>query len=197
MANNLLNILRRNAPSLLSLPENRMTPLLKRMDTLKNVTLKEFDENVTSKFGGSSPPFPFPTADDYYRWAASHTSLKRVQVPLLALNASDDPVVGHVPTDVGDNGYVAIAVTKGGGHLGWFEYSEDGKSLRRWCTKPVVEWLKVVGDDLVPGPSQAPEIIQDGEWTTEVDRNHLGFKILGEEGEIQGAEAEEGLFAGL
>ena len=196
MANNLLNVIKRHEPELLRLSENRFTPILQRINTLGNLTLREFDANVTSKVGGSSPPFPFPSADAYYEWAASHQCLPRVRVPLLAINAVDDPIVGHVPTDVGGNGYVALVVTPAGGHLGWFEPSEDGR-LRRWVVKPTVEWLRAVGEDLQVGPSQAPELTEDGEWTTDVGRTHLGFKVLGEAGEIKGTEGEEGLFAGL
>ncbi|KAL5490359.1 hypothetical protein ACEPAI_5192 [Sanghuangporus weigelae] len=196
MATNLLNLLKRNAPDLLRLSENRFSPILERLDALKSLTLKEFDANVTSKVGGSSPPFPFPSADAYYEWAASHQCLSAVRIPLLALNAADDPIVGHVPTDVGNNGYVALCVTPGGGHLGWFEPGQDGH-LRRWVTKPTLEWLRAVGEDFQTGPSQVPELVEDGEWTTETGRTHLGFKVLGDAGEIKGAEGEGGLFAGL
>lgn len=196
MATNLVNLLKRNAPDLLRLSENRFTPILERLDALKDLTLKEFDASVTSKVGGSSPPFPFPSADAYYEWAASHQCLSAVRIPLLAINAEDDPIVGHVPTDVGDNGYVALSVTPGGGHLGWFEPGEDGH-FRRWVTKPTVEWLKAIAEDLEPGTSGVPELIEDGELTTETGRTHLGFKVLGDAGEIEGTEGEGGLFAGL
>jgi predicted alpha/beta-fold hydrolase len=48
-------------------------------------------------------------------------------VPLLAINAKDDPIVHKNPLDCGLNPYVALAITKQGGHLGWFK---DGMSAR-------------------------------------------------------------------
>ncbi|KAH8117410.1 AB-hydrolase YheT [Phellopilus nigrolimitatus] len=196
MGSNLTNLMKRNAPAILKLPENRITPLMPELYSLKSPTLLDFDSRITRNVGGSSPPFPFTTAWAYYEWASSHRCLGDVRVPLLAMNAADDPMVRHLPLDVGDNGRVALIVTAGGGHLGWFE-SVGGRCVRRWVTRPVIEWLRAVGEDLESGPSHILQITEVDGWTTEVGREGLGFKILGDEGEIKGIEGEGGLFAGL
>ena len=89
------------------------------------------------------------TQGDFYRWASSHTALADVRVPLLAINADDDPIVRprDLPAEVGDNPLVALAVTRGGGHLGWFLSS---RWRTRWVRNPVLEWLHAVGQDIVP-----------------------------------------------
>jgi len=55
-----------------------------------------------------------------------------------------------------EGGWAALVVTKGGGHLGWFE--KDGK--RRWIVKPIVQWLEAVNEEIVwedvPGALEAP-----------------------------------------
>lgn len=199
MGANLVNLLKRHVAALERLPPgHRAEQVLPKLQELSNPRLSTFDNEITSRLGGSVPPFPFASAKDYYTWASSHKCLPSVKVPLLAVNASDDPIVGHLPLDVGENGYVALAVTTHGGHLGWFESSGDGRwGVRRWITRPVLEWLKAAVEDLEVSPSKAPEIIEVGEWTTESGREHLGHKVLGDVGEIEGVEGEGGLLQGL
>lgn len=197
MAQNLINLLKRHSATVDKMDEDRLSPLIPKISAMKKPTLKEFDDTITSVVGGSSPPFPLPNAEAYYRWASSDHHLKDIRVPLLAFNAADDPVVGHCPLDVGNNGLVALALTNGGGHLGWFE-SAGGKSVRRWVTRPVLEWLRAVHEDLeTDNRKPLPIVVQDSEWTTEVGREHLGVKFLGDAGEVVGIEGEEGLLAGL
>jgi hypothetical protein len=45
------------------------------------------------------------------------------------------------------NGLVVMKLTTGGGHLGWFQAGLDLGD--RWTTQPVLEWFKLVGEDLV------------------------------------------------
>lgn len=196
MAQNLINLLQRHTADVEKMGEDRLTPIIPEILAMKKPTLAEFDNTITRVVGGSSPPFPLPSAEAYYRWASSDHHLKGIRVPLLALNAEDDPVVGHCPTDVGNNGYVALAVTKGGGHLGWFERAEDGSALR-WVTKPVLEWLHAVHEDVEAETRDPTPIIEGEEYLSEVGREHLGIRLLEDVGEVVGVEGEEGLLAGL
>lgn len=197
MGSNLVNVMKRNAQYVEKLPENRISPILPELFAIKSPTLFDVDSLVTRNVGGSSPPFPFPTARAYYEWASSHHCLGEIRVPLLVVNAADDPIVRHVPYDVGDNGYIALAVTEGGGHLGWFEAAGERGTVRRWITQPVIEWLKAIGDDLEPTHTVTSEVETEGEWTLPADRKDLGYKVLGDAGQIEGVEGEGGLFAGL
>lgn len=197
MGSNLVNLMKRNAASISALPESKLSHILPHLFSLKSPTLHDVDQCLTRMVGGSSPPFPFPSALDYYKWASSHDCLKDIRVPTLAVNAADDPIVGHVPLDVGGNGYVALVITPGGGHLGWFECFDQHGQVRRWITCPAIEWLRAIGEDLITSPVRYPLVeVIDG-WTSEVGRPGLGYMLAGEVGEIVGVEGEGGLLAGL
>ena len=97
--------------------------------------------------------------EDFYKWGSCTSDLLGVRVPLLCINADDDPIVNEIPDDEvrrNDGGWAALVVTKGGGHLGWFE--KDGK--RRWIMKPTVQWLAAINEEVVwgcvPGALEAP-----------------------------------------
>ena len=175
--------------------------LLKDLLTLKSPTLYDVDSRLTSMVGGSTPPFPFPSADAYYIWASSHESLKDIRVPLLAINAADDPIVRCLPLDAGENKYVALAVTKSGGHLGWFEsipnigtvYSQ----VKRWVTQPAIEWLKASITNLVDTNSRDVVFEEEGGFIMQAGFRNLGYRSLGDAGEITGIEGEEGVLRGL
>lgn len=122
--------------------------------------------------------------------------MKAVTVPYLAINAADDPVVRSAPTDAGSNGLVVLGLTSGGGHLGWFVSGEG--YVERWTTKPVLEWLKLVGEEVVFEAKQAGKLYFDEEgWLREVGRVGLGCKEIEGGGVINGNGGEEGMVQGL
>ncbi|RKP10808.1 Alpha/Beta hydrolase protein [Thamnocephalis sphaerospora] len=101
-------------------------------------TLRDFDINVTRIMGG------YDTVDDYYRDASSSRWMTRVRVPLLCLNAHDDPVTdveGAPFEEVKFNPFVIMALTGCGGHIGWFEGT---LRPRRWCNKPLSEFAEAM-----------------------------------------------------
>ena len=76
-------------------------------------------------------------------------------MPLLAINADDDPIVRILPEEeirsargerAGEGGNIVMVVTNGGGHLGWFT-GKDAK--RRWISRPIAEWLRAVDEEIV------------------------------------------------
>ena len=197
MGGNLVNLMKQNADCVLKIPDNPLTPIMIDLFSLKSPKLIDVDSRLTCVAGGSSPPFPFSSAKDYYVWASSHHCLGDIRVPLLAVNAADDPIVRHVPHDVGSNSHVALAITANGGHLGWFESGERWGEVKRWITRPVIEWLAVMGENYVPNVTPPLEIeVVDG-WTREVGRPHLGYRELGDYVEVPGIEGEGGLLQGL
>lgn len=205
MAKNLMVLLKRHEKTLSTFPTNDLYENMPTVFSAKSVQLSFFDRYMTGVAGGSNAPygpFPFKSEWDYYAWASSHHSLKDVRVPLLTVNSEDDPIVREVPIDCNGNGYVAIALTPGGGHLGWWETDYQSKerfAVKRWISKPVLEWLRATAEDvdMESLSLSAPEIREVDGWVTEVGREHLGYKEL-ESGEIiVGVEGEEGLLAGL
>lgn len=98
MGSNLLNLLKKHIPALTGDPSSPTAVAVTKALQLRRPTLQEFDGAITRLLGGSSPPFPFETAEDYYAWGASDKIIGDVKVPLLTVNAGDDPVVQEVST---------------------------------------------------------------------------------------------------
>lgn len=146
---------------------------LKQLQEKGPVRLKTVDEVLTRKVGGPQPPFPFSSADEYYAYAGSHQLIENVAVPTLGINAFDDPVVhgSALPfTQVQKGSHVQLAVTGGGGHLGWF----DGPfwSKTRWVRIPIAEFLAAGARDLAPRAEvivESDEGIDEKEGVMETD----------------------------
>ncbi|KAF9268352.1 AB-hydrolase YheT [Marasmius fiardii PR-910] len=179
--------------------------------------LRHFDDTFTCVAGGAPPIMPKSSANEYYHWASSHRVLKNVKRPLLTLNASDDPVVRHVPDPLEEgNEWTVIAVTGGGGHLGWFVEAGDGNDqfmirddgdnsqIRRWSTGPVLQWFKGIVEDLDLDTGSWTYIEDSDGWVQEVGgRDDIAYKIVGDtesrEDLVNGTELrkEGGMLQGL
>ncbi|CCL99146.1 uncharacterized protein FIBRA_01161 [Fibroporia radiculosa] len=196
MARNLQRLTARHASSLATFVENPLPQILNKVLQSKSITLSQFDGAITRIAGGSSPPFPFETAWDYYAWGSSHEVLANIRVPFLALNSEDDPVVQVLPYEAGGSPWVAFAITERGGHLGWFEQSREGQ-IRRWVRKPVLEWLRAAGEDLAVGDEDVRPIIDVDGFLRESGREGIGCQMIEGSEHIIGVEGEGGLLAGL
>ena len=82
-------------------------------------TIRAVDEALTA------PCFGFPSVDAYYADASADQRVKGIGVPLLIMNAADDPIAQYnVKEGVFDaetlaaNPNLVVAVTETGGHLG-------------------------------------------------------------------------------
>jgi predicted alpha/beta-fold hydrolase len=98
-------------------------------------TIRDFDDACTRKM------FDYTTVNNYYRDASSCRFIEHVKVPLLCLNALDDPISAAecIPYDeIKTNPNVVLATTDYGGHLGWFEHI---KYPTRWMVKPLGEFI--------------------------------------------------------
>ncbi|KAH7033262.1 Alpha/Beta hydrolase protein [Microdochium trichocladiopsis] len=103
-------------------------------ETLTTLTyLHEFDRAY------QCPTWGYPTEDAYYRDASSNDSLLAVRIPLLCLNAEDDPIAskwGLPRTEAAQNPYTVLCTTSLGGHIGWFELGGG-----RWHAKPIFNFF--------------------------------------------------------
>lgn len=98
-------------------------------DVQKVKYLHEFDRAVQCATWG------YPTEGAYYRDASSADSVLAIQIPVLCIHATDDPIACDeaVPyEEIKQNPYVVMCATSGGGHLSWFEWGGG-----RWHAKPV------------------------------------------------------------
>ncbi|KAL0571898.1 hypothetical protein V5O48_010060 [Marasmius crinis-equi] len=185
-----------------------VTQAARKVLSFRSPTLEMFDDTFTCVAGGAPPVMPLGSSQEYYSWAASHTVLKNVRRPVLALNAADDPVVQHVPSVPEEgNEWTVVAVTAGGGHLGWFDAEfgvdgriKDGEQISRWSTAPVLQWLKGVVEDLeLESGSWTYEEDADG-WVQEVGgRGDLVYKVVERDDIVDGTEVrkESGMLQGL
>ncbi|KAG2132494.1 AB-hydrolase YheT [Suillus bovinus] len=195
MGRNLVNLLKRHLGTFN--PDHEVAKAAAVTIALTNPTIDLFDEHFTRIGGGSSPPWPFASANDYYEYSSSHNVLSTIKIPLLAINAADDPVVQDVPMDVEGDGWVIMALTPCGGHLGWFEPDEGWGQVRRWIKRPVVEWLRATGEDFVRSPPRWRPLHEEGGFLKEVGIDRLGCRELDGSNIIVGTEGEAGLLAGL
>lgn len=149
-------------------------PEMLKLKTLGNkVRLITVDEVMVTRTGGPQPPWPFKSAMDYYKYAGSSQLIHNIKVPTLGINAMDDPVVhGHaLPIEeVQAATHVQLAVTGGGGHLGWFDGPFSGAASRdRWVRKPIAEFLTAAVRDLKPGPEVTVTYGEELEYTKIID----------------------------
>lgn len=147
MGDSLMVLLKRNAEALCTGSDPRVVKVVQTALAMKNPTLQSFDKTFNSQIGGPSPLFPFDKVEEYYKWASSDIALPTVRTPLLTISAADDPIVRKIPPSV-DNPHVIMVTTSGGGHLGWFEAGPGWFTVKRWIQKPVIEWLRMHGEEL-------------------------------------------------
>lgn len=144
MGASVMTLLKQHEKALHQFPDHPICEALVSALQLVHPTIMQVDNVFCRVIAGEAPIFPFPTVDEYYQWASSDHVVDKIRVPLLSINAADDPLVPWVPMDAKENPLVIMALTKGGGHLGWFESRE-----RRWTTAPILEWLKLTGETIV------------------------------------------------
>ncbi|KAI0320399.1 Alpha/Beta hydrolase protein [Amylostereum chailletii] len=164
------------------LPADVVDDLIKK----RFVSLRYFDNTVTA------PVFGFANADHYYASVSSSRFVASVRIPLLGLNAEDDPVIGDEALPQAEilmNPWVYVVRTAHGGHLGWFEKGPDG-ALRRWYVRPVREYFEALLDyNMAPRP-RVPFHEEDGR-VTRTDRPDISFYELDAKGLPQGTNVEE------
>lgn len=190
---NLFRLVKRHRTALGADPDHPVAKALPSTLALRHPRMHEFDTAFTKDVGDTEPPFPFPTVSEYYRWASSDRSVKDIKVPFLAINSTDDPVVNSSPANGGGNPNVIMVLTKHGGHLGWF-VTGQGREMDRWTTKPVIEWLKLMGEEVVHEDSEAPAIFDENGHLKEMD---LGCKEIEGGGLLDGNPGDQGVLHGL
>ena len=197
MGGNLLRLAKQHSAALSQEPEHRVAKALWKTLELKSPTLEKFDDTFTRVAGGSAPTFPFATANDYYAWASSHKVVVDIKVPFLAINAADDPVVRDVPMDAGGNGWAVMALTPGGGHLGWFETVGNSGEVARWVKRPVLEWMRVVGEEIVHDLSNGKPVHEVDGYLKYEERDDLGCKEIDGGGVLVVQQSSSGMMQGL
>jgi uncharacterized protein len=198
---NLLRVYKSHLDSIEKMTGSHILSIHSQVLKLKSPRLIDVDELMVSQSGGASPPWPFASAHDYYKYASSDHHLPGVKVPLLAISAQDDPIVQVIPRpdepSTEASGWVAVAVTPGGGHLGWFEDGEKRGELRRWSKLPALQWIQAVAEEFKreEGQGGRESVLVDG-FTCEVGRENIGYKEVDEK-DLPKGPSVKGLTKGL
>lgn len=127
-------------------------------------TVRDFDEAVTRV------TFGFPSVDAYYDASSSRRLIGNVKVPLLVVQAKDDPIAVHsaVPREVirnmSNNSNVLLVETESGGHLGWSAGAEAPFGAP-WPDEGAMQFLEAVrvGAHLVTADRNKAEAVQKKE----------------------------------
>lgn len=110
-------------------------------------SIREFDEAVTHRV------FKWQSVDEYYALSGSCHAIPRVAVPLLCVQALDDPIAPAeaIPYDaIQANPHCVLVTTETGGHLGWL-CQENGLRGAPWPDFLVAQWVQAVADGLRAG----------------------------------------------
>ena len=103
-------------------------------------TVRDFDEAVTAV------TFGFPSVDAYYEYSGSKNKIQDVAIPLIAVNALDDPiaVASAIPREkIEQNPNVVLIETQTGGHLGW-EAGDEAPFGAPWTDALVLTYFKAI-----------------------------------------------------
>ncbi|ORY25059.1 Alpha/Beta hydrolase protein [Naematelia encephala] len=192
-------------------PVRDCVPQLKKMRK-EAVTLKQVDELMTSKIGGPLGVglWPFAGADEYYKWASPNSLIGGIKIPTLAINAFDDPIIdaASLPLDeIHSSSHVYLAISGGGGHLGWFTSSPLTSRKTRWVLEPISEWFRAICRDIDVQGRRVEVLNDDGGWTWVKEPAHkmsgtgdkdgrVGWKVLAE-GELEQGSEGTGVMQGL
>lgn len=108
-------------------------------------TIRDFDDAVTRV------SFGFDSVDEYYEWSGSCHVIPRVRIPLLCVQAADDPIAPEqaIPYDhIQFNDNCILVVTPNGGHLGWIS-GETAPFGAPWTDALCTDFLKAIQEELV------------------------------------------------
>jgi predicted alpha/beta-fold hydrolase len=90
------------------------TPLAKRLPALRSIY--DFDDQIVAPLGG------FTGAEDYYARSSAAPLISSIEKPTLLIAAANDPwipVTSYANRDWSRNGALSVAITPGGGHVGF------------------------------------------------------------------------------
>ncbi|KDO34534.1 hypothetical protein SPRG_00597 [Saprolegnia parasitica CBS 223.65] len=145
------------------------------LDHLRSATnLREYDDRFTRLV------FGYETVSDFYRQGSSVHYIKHIAIPTLFLSAYDDPICvqqGIPYDDCAANPNIVLAVTHGGGHLGFYE----GPDRVPWSPQVVAEYcnavFRLVQDGAVPAVRLERMSLSDDE----MDDTNLDMEVVGDD----------------
>ncbi|KAG8844447.1 hypothetical protein FRB96_003035 [Tulasnella sp. 330] len=102
-----------------------------------SITMSSFTADLIAPFDG------YDGLSDFLEDTSCKSTLKDVRVPLVCLNALDDPLMKSdlLPyREAESSPYVMLALTPKGGHIGW--YSRENGRITQWFVRPICEYFE-------------------------------------------------------
>ncbi|GFN87874.1 adenosine deaminase cecr1-a [Plakobranchus ocellatus] len=126
-------------------PENKQKHGIDEKKVFSATSLDELDEAFTV------PYFGYKSVHEYYQKMSSSNFMQNIKIPLLILNAEDDPVVPqelleHPLKAANTQQYTIFVLTKHGGHLGFYEKGFFRPSEHTWMDRLILEYSDAVVD---------------------------------------------------
>jgi predicted alpha/beta-fold hydrolase len=108
---------------------------LSELDSLNSFRL--FDDRITAPLHG------FQGVDDYYARSSSRGYLKYIRLPVLIIQANDDPFMRPdcVPSDAELSDTVTLELSNYGGHVGFVGHGASAADWNYWLDKRLTEYL--------------------------------------------------------
>ncbi|KAG8882236.1 hypothetical protein FRB98_003862 [Tulasnella sp. 332] len=141
-----------------------------------SITMSSFTADFVAPFEG------YDSLANFLEETSCKNVLKDVRVPLVCLNAHDDPLMkgSLLPySEAQANAYVMLAVTPQGGHIGW--YTRQNGRMNQWFVKPVCEYFE--GLDKLHLSARPSPIMLDPDVSMmrhQADRLSVGFRQVPE-----------------
>ncbi|XP_077991419.1 monoacylglycerol lipase ABHD2-like [Glandiceps talaboti] len=152
MTENMKSLLRRNKDMLFGngakmyyQKEGKKVPDYDLDKIFEATSLLHIDENFTRKMAC------YNSVEDFYRGASSCSYIPNIQIPLMVLNAEDDPLIPLKAYDIPKKHAQTVnnsifVTTKHGGHLGYFEGGVVFSNTVTWLDRVIIEYLDAVVD---------------------------------------------------
>mmetsp|Transcript_30101 Transcript_30101/g.39635 ORF Transcript_30101/g.39635 Transcript_30101/m.39635 type:complete len:474 (+) Transcript_30101:170-1591(+) len=119
-------------------------------EILRCLTIREFDEKATV------PVWGYENVKAYHEDSVSADYVPKVKIPLLAIQALDDPVVSRrgIPYDhFRTNPNTFLVTTERGGHIGWGEGTSNPLLNASWAEKLTISFLSELHTAISPSSS--------------------------------------------
>jgi len=165
MTENMKAILRRWSGALFT-EEIRKQYGVTRQAVFNSATLQEMDNVYSRKITGHK------SVQDFYRSMSSCHHMKNIRIPMVLLNALDDPLVPppllEIPRDVAlNNENVLYIEQKFGGHLGFYEGGFLYSNPLTWQDRIIVK----IGHALTAGYSEKGGVVDKDKGDLEYEPN--------------------------
>ncbi|RUS75893.1 hypothetical protein EGW08_016352, partial [Elysia chlorotica] len=174
MTANQKQIIQAHQGQLLS-PENKEKHGIDESRVWNATSLDELDEALTVRL------FGYKSVEDYYTEMSSYRHIPNIKIPLLILNAEDDPVVPrellvYPHQAVEAQPYTMFVLTKHGGHLGFYENGFLRPSEHTWMDRLIMEYSDAITNLHSRGELPQPFNVKVDDFT---DSTHTKVKDTG------------------